>query len=1811
MFKKIVAIFLTMILLIPFATVNAKAAPSASKNYIVSFKTATGKEKIVKDVTKGKKIKNNYKMQNSIAIELDAQDIQELTENLDVLIIEPDAEIEILSTGKPDKNDQAVKKMQKGTQEIPWGIVDVVGTANLNKYDGKKVRVAIFDTGVSPHEDLTISGGISFAGYTQNFRDDNGHGTHVAGTIAANNNKLGIIGMAPEAEIYAVKVLNQNGSGNYSSIIAALEWAINNDIDIINMSFGGYEYSVALREAIQSAVDAGIIIVAAAGNKGEGANTLAYPANYPEVIAVGAVTDEHKVANFSSRGPNLNLVAPGVSVLSTLNDGTYAAMSGTSMAAPYVTGALAALKSKNQKLSSSALVNRIYDTATPLGDPSTYGYGFLNFAYAAGEVNGPIILAPIVSTPEETVNEGNDEDGMTGDSDTSYEGNDRAEDGEDAVVILPDQEYEYSESSEYKSDRRLKYEQLLNGDYFAIDLKEKFKELFGDYSPEYILNNYTEIFDVTPAEIDAGILELLAYAELDGDEIVLIQLEDAVSKEAIINDDSVITTVANDYPVISNISKTNTSITFSVKYTNSGDPNNILMMQDGYDWVYLLGRDGKPPGTNQTITLNNLIPGVPYEFVAGAYENGWLETEFTIETTFPPENIQTYTKTNMIFRFDKWFADLFSSGRLDAFQNKVDSAYNVEWDLVGGVKPYNGDKMEYETSKTLPIGVEGQSGQPIKWSIYTTSNAGIPTAYQVLKMNQLNVNMTETPIHEIGHNFDKSKWTFEAEALTTFKMYYYMQTTGDQMAVSNYGSVINGGAGFKTYIKSHANRLYGHINYDAAMAQGVYSPYSLAYTLSNIADATGWPAVKNTFRYFDTLYSSQIPSTQIGKFNLFLSKLQDFSGVNVFTMFTPQEKAIYQNKLGGTIQYVTVAPVPSGAVNGIVYTNGVLKPALSSGDLNANFEISALGVDSTNRWLNYQIMIFKPNGAWSTITGYKSVYKDASMVPRDSNILSMTLSSTVSWECLHMSLENNADANFLLPANKTALTGKSVLRMAWREIATNNIHYFESEIADSMFNEMYSLAYTPSSSNKDALNDNIYWYLNHTTQDGAATANAITSTEVQKGLVYNAVRIKQALGKPAFEQAFQYFDLLSPANMPNTKLGRLNLFLTKLKEFSNKDVLSYLATSGKTAYEAIYGGTIQYVAVAPPTSEIYGIMYSNGVFKPAVNSSDLEARFQLLNLEVDPANRYLKYEIKIYKTQSSWSTINGSKSVYKNASMVPRDSTILSMTMGSTSAWECVHMSLEKNADANYLLPANKTALTGKSVLRMAWREIATNNIHYFESEITNTMFDDMMALAYTPSSGNKDALNDNIYWFLNYTTQDGAATANSITSTSAQKGLVYNAMQIKQAIGKSAFEQTFQYFSQLPTLDMPQTKLGRLNLFLTKLRDYSNTDVIGLFNTSGKSVYESIYGGTIAYYIQPSIKLIGANDNYITLKAEFPVSGVSGNQLRLFDSATNTWYNFNGTGNSTANGIYTITSLSPLTSYNCSLSWNGGSINTTIVTHSKFQNIITHKMTEQEYQQYLLDNVQFHYGELDYLNGLEVDELWAANTHEIIVEQAGIMLKNDKGTNMFNILNETLVNGKTAMQVIAEGAVSPDYDTNEKDHFTWVGHFYGPFETNYNGGNDTAASRFENHYKLAVEMYESGDKYGAYFRLGNAIHYMCDLNNPHHASNKTAFNSHHLFYEIWVNGNINSYLLTTAVLDQNNPDSSYLYVEENKPIDMADNWSKLARLQYNNAEGSDIFPYDDSNAGIATEDTLKRSQRATAALLNRFIINTGRLPAN
>ena len=290
---------------------------------------------------------------------------------------------------------------------VPWGISQVKadqvqpyneGAGGGGTGTGKAVKVAIIDTGIdNNHPDLNVKGGYNFVANNTNYDDDNGHGTHVAGIIAALDNGIGIVGVAPQAELYAVKVLNSSGSGYLSTVAAGMEWAVTNHMQVINMSLGASSGSTTLQTACQDAWNAGIVTVAAAGNSGSGTNTVLYPAQYSSyVIAVAATDSSNTRASFSSTGAAVDLSAPGVSIYSTYMGGGYTTLSGTSMASPHVAGVAAlVIASGITDTNGNGLMDevraKLRSTATPLPPGSTagtrnnqYGYGLVDAYKAAG-----------------------------------------------------------------------------------------------------------------------------------------------------------------------------------------------------------------------------------------------------------------------------------------------------------------------------------------------------------------------------------------------------------------------------------------------------------------------------------------------------------------------------------------------------------------------------------------------------------------------------------------------------------------------------------------------------------------------------------------------------------------------------------------------------------------------------------------------------------------------------------------------------------------------------------------------------------------------------------------------------------------------------------------------------------------------------------------------------------------------------------------------------------------------------------------------------------------------------------------------------------------------------------------------------------------------------------------------------------------------------------------------------------------------------------------------------------------------------------
>ncbi|MFH0819177.1 MAG: S8 family serine peptidase [Patescibacteria group bacterium] len=329
------------------------------------------------------------------------------------------------------------------SQTSPWGIGSDGTNATLakstNHVSGAGIIVAVIDTGVNyNHEDLDqnmwipatgkcliSSALISCPNHGWDFIDssdndpfdDNGHGTHVAGTIAAEDNDLGVIGVAPDAQIMALKALDENGSGSSSDIIESINFAVDNGANIINLSIGGYEYASLENQAISDAWEAGITVVSAAGNDSE--NIPSFPAAFEKSIAVGAVienqTDNNpsenmdtKLAYFSNYGFN-DVVAPGLKILSTLNDGTYGYYSGTSMATPHISGVVALIKEAHPSFTPDQIKTVLKATATDLGQTGSdryFGSGLADALSAtASTISNHIILTADFSEINEETGE--------------------------------------------------------------------------------------------------------------------------------------------------------------------------------------------------------------------------------------------------------------------------------------------------------------------------------------------------------------------------------------------------------------------------------------------------------------------------------------------------------------------------------------------------------------------------------------------------------------------------------------------------------------------------------------------------------------------------------------------------------------------------------------------------------------------------------------------------------------------------------------------------------------------------------------------------------------------------------------------------------------------------------------------------------------------------------------------------------------------------------------------------------------------------------------------------------------------------------------------------------------------------------------------------------------------------------------------------------------------------------------------------------------------------------------------------------------
>jgi len=300
-----------------------------------------------------------------MAVYLPAQAQSALEERLGDQILRIDEDLILKGTAKPSGGDQP-------PQDLPWGIDRIGADIAWGDSNGTTVNVAILDTGADlDHLDLAanIKGNYNAISPRKSAKDDHGHGTHVAGIVAAVNNEIGIVGVGPQVNLYAVKVLNRKNQGILSDILDGLQWCIDNHMQVINMSFGALGTTQSFHDAIIAVHNAGIVQVAAAGN--EGNSGIIWPARYPETIAVSSVDSSDHLAASSSRGAEIDLSAPGVSINSTYYDGFYTTKSGTSMAAPHVTGTAALVLFTDGTLTPDEVKAKLQSTAEDLGLPST------------------------------------------------------------------------------------------------------------------------------------------------------------------------------------------------------------------------------------------------------------------------------------------------------------------------------------------------------------------------------------------------------------------------------------------------------------------------------------------------------------------------------------------------------------------------------------------------------------------------------------------------------------------------------------------------------------------------------------------------------------------------------------------------------------------------------------------------------------------------------------------------------------------------------------------------------------------------------------------------------------------------------------------------------------------------------------------------------------------------------------------------------------------------------------------------------------------------------------------------------------------------------------------------------------------------------------------------------------------------------------------------------------------------------------------------------------------------------------------------
>jgi subtilisin len=398
-------IFLALIL----ANSTSFAAPQAGANGNVEMvNVLVGFNKIPAQAERGiitalgGQVRESFTIVPAVAATVPKSRLNALSRNPNISIVEPDGIFE-LHRETPLKNRLATLNAELNNT---WGVRHIrSATVHAMGETGANIGVAIVDTGIDyNHPELMFNygGGFDYQNNDSDPFDDDGHGTHVAGTVAAAWNGLGVIGVAPNATVYALKALGPNG-GSYSNVISSLQWIVNHnnavraglkpghvEILVANHSYGSSgDPGTLVRNAFNSSYAAGVLHIGSAGNGGNKAgnrDTVGFPAKYPSVMAVAATDNRNRRASFSATGPALEISAPGVSINSTFPNNRYRSLSGTSMASPHVAGVAALVFAANRNLSPDEVRLILQITAKPLGNSFQFGFGLIDAldAYNAG-----------------------------------------------------------------------------------------------------------------------------------------------------------------------------------------------------------------------------------------------------------------------------------------------------------------------------------------------------------------------------------------------------------------------------------------------------------------------------------------------------------------------------------------------------------------------------------------------------------------------------------------------------------------------------------------------------------------------------------------------------------------------------------------------------------------------------------------------------------------------------------------------------------------------------------------------------------------------------------------------------------------------------------------------------------------------------------------------------------------------------------------------------------------------------------------------------------------------------------------------------------------------------------------------------------------------------------------------------------------------------------------------------------------------------------------------------------------------------------